>query len=135
MTKRHSFKSGFVEEAEIGPRSYDVVTCLEVLEHAPEWLDVLDLLLSIARRRVVVTVPYAETIQYTVCIHCGKMAPMYGHLRRYDERTFRRICGWQLSFSYIMDRAIVASWARRTYRMIHPRRGWLVACYDAINAS
>ena len=129
-----TFESGYLEKLDIAPGSYDVVTCLEVLEHIPEWLDTLAVLLSTARRRVIVTVPYKEAIQHTVCIKCGEVVPMYGHLRRYDESTFPQMDGWRLTFGYIKDRGINAALARRIYRMLLPRRGWLVAVYDAYDA-
>lgn len=126
-----TFKSGFLETMDIPHRSYDVVTCLEVLEHIPEWTNVLERLLSIARKRVVITVPYKETIRHTVCIHCGEVTPMYGHLRRYDEATFPQISGFRVTFGYIKDYGRGANMAGRIYRMFRPRRSWLVACYDA----
>jgi hypothetical protein len=109
----------------------EVVTCLEVLEHIPDWLPVLDALLAIAERRVVITVPYREEIQQTNCIHCGKLTPQFGHLRSYDEGSFPKRDGWRLSFGFIKDYGIGASTARRIYRRLRPRRGWMVACYDA----
>ncbi len=124
-----NFKAGYLEELGIEPRSYDVVTCLEVLEHIPEWEAVLHALLRVAARHVIVTVPYRERILSTVCIHCGKLAPMYGHLRSYDETTFPQVPGWNLSFGYIRDYGIGYSLVRRTYYLVKPKYGWLVARY------
>jgi hypothetical protein len=56
---------------------------------------------------------------------------MYGHLRAYDESTFPRASGWSLSFDHIRDYALGGSRMRRVYRSLRPRRGWLVARYDA----
>ena len=77
---------------------------------------------------------YKETICYTVCIHCGEVSPMYGHLRRYDEDTFPQVSGFRMTFGYIKDHGRGANMAGRIYRMVHPRRSWLVACYDANRA-
>ena len=77
-----------LEDLNLEPRSFDVVTALEVLEHVPEWQAVLDKLLEIAHRRVIVTVPYQENIIQTVCIHCGKLTPLYGHLHVFTENSF-----------------------------------------------
>lgn len=124
-------KAGYLEQLQIEPRSYEVVTCLEVLEHIPEWLKVLEALLRIASRTVVATVPYRQKLVHTVCIHCGKLAPLYGHLHTYDESSFPAIPGWNLRLGYIKDYGIGSPLARRIYRTFRPRRNWLVACYEA----
>lgn len=125
------FRSGYLEEVGLEPSSFDVVTSLEVLEHIPDWIGVLDRLLTIAKRRAVFTVPYRERIIQTICIHCAQVTPMYGHLHRFDESSFPKRDGWRLSFGYVMDYGIGAHRTRRIYRMINPRRSWLVAIYDA----
>ena len=125
------FQSGYLEELGIAPSSFDVVTSLEVLEHIPDWIGVLDRLLGIAKRRVVITVPYRERIIQTICVHCGELTPMYGHLHRFDESTFPERDGWRSSFGYVYDYGIGANRARRIYRMIRPWKSWLAAIYDA----
>ncbi len=125
------FKAGCLESHDIAPRTYDVVTLLEVLEHIPDWLSVLKSLLAIAKRRTVVSVPYKEKARYTLCIHCGKLSPIAGHLRLYDENTFPQQHGWRLSLGYIKHYGIAQGKARRIFRTIIPRRHWLIACYDA----
>jgi len=125
------FKTGYLEDVGLEPSSFDVVTSLEVLEHIPDWTGVLDTLLKIAARRVVVTVPYRERILQTICIHCGEITPLYGHLRSFDESTFPKRDGWRLSFDYVLDYGIGGSKARRIFRTLRPRRNWLAAIYDA----
>lgn len=125
------FRAGFLERADELVGSHDVVTCLEALEHIPDWEAVLHSLLRVARRRLLITVPYKERIVETVCIHCGNATPLYGHLRSYDESSFPQVAGWRLSFGYIRDRDPNAPLARRLYRLIRPRLSWMVACYDA----
>ena len=125
------FKSGYLENVGLDRDGFDVVTSLEVLEHIPDWTGVLDRLLEIARHRVVVTVPYRERILQTICIHCGELTPLYGHLRSFDESTFPQRDGWRLSFGHVMDYGIGASKPRRIYRALRPRRNWLAAIYDS----
>ncbi len=70
--------------------SIDTVVCMEVLEHVADDRAALGELLRVARRRVIVTVPYRERLREHLCTHCGRPTPNYGHLRVYDERTFPR---------------------------------------------
>ena len=129
-------RAAYLETLDMGPRSHEVVTCLEVLEHIPAWEEVLKQLLGFADRRVVITVPFKERIIRTPCIHCGKLTPLYGHLRTYDEGSFPDYPGWKRSYGYIRDRGIGARGViRRLYRRVRRRRNWLVALYDRRGAS
>ncbi len=82
--------------------SYDVVTCLEVIEHLPEWQSGLEELLRVAKKEVLVCVPYREKIKQTLCIHCHKMTPHQGHLHSFDESTFNPWRDrYEVRFAYI----------------------------------
>jgi SAM-dependent methyltransferase len=112
--------------------TFEVATCLEVLEHIPQWQPVLERLCRLATRRVIATVPYGEKVQYMVCVHCGKFSPMWGHLHSFSEDTFPELPGWRKSIGYILDYGKGCSVLRRIYRTIRPYRSWLAAIYDRI---
>ena len=71
--------------------SFDVVTCMEVLEHVPDWSAVLTELIRVAKKRVFLTVPYRQKVPYEICIHCHKPTPSAGHLHSFDESSFAEI--------------------------------------------
>ena len=97
----------------------------------PQWQAVLDKLLEIARRRVIVTVPYRENIVQSVCIHCGKLTPLYGHLHVFTEKTFPTRAGWRFTTDFILDYGkYTGGLTRRVWRMLNPYRSWLIAVYD-----
>lgn len=125
-----NLRTGYLEDVQAEPKSYDLVTCLEVLEHIPRWSDVFEQILQCAERRVVISVPYREQICKTICVHCGKLTPMYGHLHAFSEDSFADRPGWRRHFGYIKDYGIGGDWKRRLYRALRPRRAWLVAVYD-----
>ncbi|MGD9126447.1 MAG: class I SAM-dependent methyltransferase [Planctomycetia bacterium] len=82
--------------------SYDVVTCLEVLEHLPDWQAGFEELLRIAKKEVIVCVPRNEKIKATMCIHCHKMTPYSGHLHSFKESTFDPWrARYEIRFDYI----------------------------------
>ncbi len=71
--------------------SFDLVTCMEVLEHVPDWHAVLNELIRVARKTVLITVPYRQKLGYEICIHCHKPTPKAGHLHSFDEKSFTEV--------------------------------------------
>jgi 2-polyprenyl-3-methyl-5-hydroxy-6-metoxy-1,4-benzoquinol methylase len=71
--------------------SFDTVTCLEVLEHLENPQEALAELARISRKRIIVTVPFNERIQYVLCIHCAQYTPYSGHLHCFDRASIRGI--------------------------------------------
>ncbi|MFC5137772.1 mycofactocin oligosaccharide methyltransferase MftM [Actinomycetospora rhizophila] len=63
-------------------RSVDTVTAVHLLEHLPaaDTLGVLDEMLRVARRRVVVAVPYEDVPE-----------PVYGHVRTFDHAALHAL--------------------------------------------
>lgn len=112
------------------------MTALEVLEHIPEWQDVLRAMLGLANKIVLVTVPYKERIRQTVCIHCGKLTPLYGHLHTYDMNSFPEVDGWTLRLGLIkrIKTDPSKSFLRSIYKRMRVRKKWLVAMYTRSGA-
>lgn len=128
-----NLKAAFAEQLDMPSASFDVVTCLEVLEHIPDWLSVFNSLFGIARKQVLITVPYRQEISYTICIYCGKPTPIWGHLRSYSEDTFPQVLGWSLNFATIRDRNPQTSLVRKIYRFFKPHYPWLLVNYRRIS--
>jgi SAM-dependent methyltransferase len=82
----------------------DNVVCTEVLEHTPDRFAVRELC-RVARKRVIITVPFKEKIQEVLCLHCCRYTPYSGHLHSYDFDSFPAVLpeNWsvteQLSFA------------------------------------
>ncbi len=67
--------------------SFDAVVAAEVIEHIP---DMAGALAEAARvlasgGRLVVTVPYRETLKFALCADCGIRYEVNGHVRSFDE--------------------------------------------------
>jgi SAM-dependent methyltransferase len=73
--------------------SFDCVTCLEVIEHLPvdEYQRTLGELSRIARRYIVIGVPFREALDQTVtqCPKCRSVFNSYLHMRSFDEETLK----------------------------------------------
>lgn len=70
---------------------FDVVTCMEVIEHLPAEVygRALGELARVARRSVMITVPYREDLEaaHVECPACRCRFHPYFHLRSFDERA------------------------------------------------
>jgi len=109
--------------------AFDVVTCLEVVEHIPDWKTAVTELLRVARRRVIITVPYRERIRQHLCIHCHKPTPAHGHLHSFSEDSFAYLAAdHRLSFGRIPRRG--GRWVVRVYLAMFPQYSWLTVKVD-----
>ena len=72
---------------------FDKIICLELLEHLKNPNKTLREIELVLKRSgiLVVSVPYKELIRLTLCIHCGKLTPLYGHLHSFDEQKVSSI--------------------------------------------
>ena len=84
-----SYQVGDVYHLPFAAESFTAVVLSEVIEH----LEDIDAALGEARRvllpggRMVVSVPYRETIVEHLCIHCNRPTPANAHLHRFDRET------------------------------------------------
>jgi ubiquinone/menaquinone biosynthesis C-methylase UbiE len=79
---------GDVTKMPLEDDAVDVVSLLEVIEHVTDWEAAVRDALRVARRGVLITVPYRELLQTTVCVHCNQATPLWGHIHRFDEGSF-----------------------------------------------
>lgn len=71
--------------------AFDIVTCIEVLEHLEDPGAALRELLRVARRYVVITVPDRQPVRMVLCPHCGKPFPLYGHIQTFDLKRIEAL--------------------------------------------
>ncbi len=68
--------------------SIDAVISSEVMEHVPDVPSYLQNLLRVVKPggTIVISTPYDEKIQYSLCIHCNRPTPLHAHLHSFNER-------------------------------------------------
>jgi hypothetical protein len=70
-------------------RAFDLVMCVEVLEHIPERFlrKVCAELTRVTRRHLIIGVPYDQDLRHgrTTCSACGGKNPPYGHVNVFNE--------------------------------------------------
>ena len=123
---------GDVTAMPLADASVDVVSLLEVIEHVPDWHAALREALRVARRRVLITVPYREQLMDTVCVHCHRPTPLWGHLHSFHEASFDefapRARQTQALIPEPVDRS--AGMLRWIYRTLRPRPNWMAVRID-----
>ncbi len=90
-------------------KTIDNVVCMEVLEHVPDHVKALQELCRVARKKVLITVPFDEKIQKVACLHCCKYTPYSGHLHSYNQNTFDQILpeGWVIADNKIFGKKLI----------------------------
>jgi ubiquinone/menaquinone biosynthesis C-methylase UbiE len=125
---------GDVTAMPLADGSVDVVTLLEVVEHVPDWRAAVREALRVARRRVLITVPYREQLLDTVCVHCHQPTPLWGHLHSFDEGSFDELAtGGRRTLALIpepVERS--AGLLRWIYRSLRPQAKWLGVRIDKV---
>lgn len=90
-------------------RSFDCVTCLQVIEHLPHHTYELALaqLARVARKYIIIGVPYQENLlrDFTQCPHCKSAFNLNLHFRSYDTQAIRSLFS-PAGFRCIEDRNI-----------------------------
>ncbi|MEW6756535.1 MAG: methyltransferase domain-containing protein [Candidatus Latescibacterota bacterium] len=69
--------------------SFDAVVLSEVVEHLEDVGAALAQACRVLRPggRLLVSVPFRETILYHLCIHCNRLTPAHAHLHSFDRET------------------------------------------------
>jgi SAM-dependent methyltransferase len=118
---------GSVSELPFTDRSFDVVSALEVIEHLPigDYRPALAEIARVARRNVLVSVPYREQRQNVVCPACGCAFNPNHHVRSFDDSSF----GMLLPGFHVVEQKVVTvddylfgPTLRAAYRLVTRRR-------------
>ncbi|MGQ9645226.1 MAG: class I SAM-dependent methyltransferase [Thermodesulfobacteriota bacterium] len=73
--------------------SFDIVTALELMEHLPYevYEKALEEVQRVARKWIIISVPYREERRYVPCPYCGTKFQANYHLRSFDESRLQRL--------------------------------------------
>ncbi len=91
--------------------SVDNVVCTEVVEHVPDREAAVHELCRVARRRVIITVPFREKLQRVLCVHCSKHTPLWGHFHAFDLGSFHDLApaGWSVTHELPLANKLVTA--------------------------
>lgn len=86
---------GSINKLPFPSRSFDLVTCLEVIEHIPNpiYLEALSELCRVSKKYVLVSVPYEQNLHSmrVECPECFTIYHRYLHLRSFQIRTVENL--------------------------------------------
>lgn len=87
-------------------QKFDLIVLLEVLEHLVEPEKALQNCRALLNPGgvLLITVPYKETIRYSLCIHCNRKTPFDAHLHSFDRHKMKTILhqnGFRLTTSLL----------------------------------
>ncbi len=141
------------ERLDLEDSSFDTVVCSEVLEHLEDPEKALKELVRVARKRVIITVPFNEKIRYVLCVHCARYTPYSGHLHSFDKENIRGIipdnarlvkieliCNGVLIYfprlSFVFRLPVLVSFLiDKILNHIFPRAAWILLILDKNNAT
>ena len=90
-----SFVLGDMYSLPVKEGSFDAVIASEVLEHCDRPHDALCEIVRAVKPGgyVIVSTPYRERIEYTLCIHCNRKTPVNAHLHSFDAPKMTQMLG------------------------------------------
>jgi 2-polyprenyl-3-methyl-5-hydroxy-6-metoxy-1,4-benzoquinol methylase len=76
-------------ELPIRDGSIDCIIASEIIEHVPDPKRFLQSLFNALKPggKLIITTPYNERIQYSLCIHCNKLTPHNAHLHSFTQTS------------------------------------------------
>lgn len=98
---------GYLDNLPLKSNSFDLVTCLEVLEHLRHdtFFDTLVELKRVARKYIIVSVPNDEPLEYylVVCPSCGCHFNAVGHVRSFGRDSLKKLFYPEFSLQTITE--------------------------------
>ena len=84
-----SFSVGDIYHLPFADQAFDGIVASEVLEHLPDPSLAIAELSRVIRPGgiAVISTPYRERIESTLCIHCNRATPVNAHLHSFDEHS------------------------------------------------
>jgi ubiquinone/menaquinone biosynthesis C-methylase UbiE len=134
------FHEGALPNLPIQGEFYDLVSCIEVLEHMEEPLTCIKELERISKKYVLITVPDREVLRDILCPCCLAKFPESGHINSFDEIKVHKLlkkANLQIISSKIYYPPLGATTGRipqrlgkllrKIYNFIDPRPGSYIA--------
>jgi len=73
--------------------TFDCIIASEIIEHVPAPGAFIKSLFGVLKSggKLIITTPYKEKLQYSLCIHCNKPTPLHAHIHSFDEKILTKL--------------------------------------------
>jgi 2-polyprenyl-3-methyl-5-hydroxy-6-metoxy-1,4-benzoquinol methylase/uncharacterized protein YbaR (Trm112 family) len=117
-----------VFELPLKATSIDCIIASEIIEHVPDPKRFLAALLAALKPggKLIVTTPYNEHIQYSLCIHCNQLTPHNAHLHSFTEESIKKFLPEKIkkaSATVFNNKILVRLGIQRLFKFL-PLRLW-----------
>lgn len=87
-TPNHYAVAGDVLDLPFRDGAVDAIVSSEVMEHVADVPQYLENLIRVTKPggTIVISTPYSEKIQYSLCIHCNRPTPLHAHLHSFNKQ-------------------------------------------------
>jgi len=118
------FVQSSIYELPFADDSFPLVVCTDLLEHLDEPEAAVRELARVSSRWVILSVPYAITIEKTLCPHCLRSYFLYGHQHSFGQEGVARLAD---ASGLAVDRFehVIPMFECRRYRWFPPLK-WLI---------
>lgn len=85
----------------IKDNSIDTIIASEIMEHVPNPKQFVDSLFSCVKPggKLIITTPYNEKLEFSLCIHCNKPTPKNAHIHSFNEENVINLIPEGVSFT------------------------------------
>jgi SAM-dependent methyltransferase len=75
----------------VQPEKFDAIIAAEIMEHVTDPAGFIQNLYRALKKggRLIITTPYHEKLEYSLCIHCNKPTPRHAHLHSFHEKNVK----------------------------------------------
>jgi 2-polyprenyl-3-methyl-5-hydroxy-6-metoxy-1,4-benzoquinol methylase len=98
VLKKYPDKNHFAVNADVyhlpfKDESFDCIIASEIIEHVPDPKLFIQNLFGLLNKdgTLIITTPFNEKIQYTICVHCNKPTPLSAHLHSFNENNLSEL--------------------------------------------
>lgn len=95
--------------------TFDLIVASEIIEHVPDPKVFIDKLINVlkSKGKLVISTPYNEKIEYSLCVHCNKPTPRNAHIHSFSEKNIGEFLPSETSVKFkkqikLMNNAILA---------------------------
>ncbi len=73
--------------------AFDLIISAEVIEHVPDTASYLSNITTALKKggRAIISTPYNEKLQYSLCIHCNRSTPLHAHIHSFREDSIDHV--------------------------------------------